>query len=187
MKQVNIMIGRFQPLTNGHLACIESAWRKFRIPTIICLIDVKDEKVDEKHPFPSSLLLPLYKSIFEKDMMVEDVVLVKNADIVVLGTKLKEMGYQIKSWTCGSDRYEQYKKMAEKYRDQAQLADDYTTIEVKRSNEDISATKVRDALLKDDYKTFQMMTPLDSLRARMNGVKVYDILKEQINKVYNES
>ena len=64
---------------------------KLNVPTIICMINTKDEKVDEKHPFPSSLLLPLYNDAFKKNKMIEKVVLVANADIVKIGEMLKNI------------------------------------------------------------------------------------------------
>ena len=67
MTQVNITMGRFQPFTNGHMSCVQYAYDKLGIPTVICMIDTPDNKVDEKHPFPSSMLLPLYKDLFEPD------------------------------------------------------------------------------------------------------------------------
>ena len=67
MKKVNITIGRFQPFTTGHMKCVERAWKELGIPTIVCMINVKDEKVDEKHPFPTSLILPLYNDAFKKE------------------------------------------------------------------------------------------------------------------------
>lgn len=183
--EVNITIGRFQPFTNGHMACVEAAWEKFNIPTIICMIGVDESKVDEKHPFPSSMLLSLYKKIFAKNRMIQDVVLVKNANIVEIGEMLYKKGYQIKSWSCGTDRVASYSKMANKYAEQAHLTPDFEILEIKRSDEDISATKVREAILKDDYKTFVAMTPLVTLSSRVAGKECYQELREQLLKIYN--
>lgn len=186
MKEINITIGRFQPFTNGHLSCIETVYNELGLPTIICMIEVKEEKVDEKHPFPSSMLLPIYKDIFAKNKMVEDIVLVKNANIVEIGETLYKMGYQIKSWSCGTDRIASYERMASKYAEQAHLSPDFKMFEIKRGDEDISATKVREAILKDDYKSFVAMTPLATLKSKLAGRNYYDELKNQINKVINK-
>ena len=159
MKQVNITIGRFQPFTLGHLKCVEGPWQDRGLPTVIAMIETPDAKVDVKHPFPSSKLLPLYKKAFKNNEMIADVILVKNADIVKLGETLKNMGYEIASWSCGTDRIESYGKMASKYHDQAGLADDFEMYEVKRGDEDISATKVRAAIKADDIKTYKSMMP----------------------------
>lgn len=183
MKQVNIMIGRFQPLTNGHMKCVDEAWKKKHIPTVIAMINVKDEKVDEKHPFPSSLLLPLYNDVFKSNPRIEKVILVRNANIVEIGETLHKEGYEICSWTCGTDRLESYEKMSSKYHDQAHLSDDFEMIEIKRSDEDISATKARQALLDDDKTAFASLTPLMTIKERSKGNNVYNELRTQILKV----
>lgn len=182
MKQVNIMIGRFQPITNGHMKCVEAAWDKLNIPTVIAMIDTKDEKVDEKHPFPSSMLLPLYEDVFKKNKYIEKIILIKNANIVEIGETLYNDGYEIKSWTCGTDRIDSYKKMSDKYHDKAHLADDFEMIEIKRSDEDISATKARQALIDDDVKTFSALTPLMTIKSRAHG-DIYSKLRNQLLKV----
>ena len=185
-KIVNITLGRFQPFTNGHMACIDQAYAETGYPTIICMINTPDEKVDEKHPFPSSMLLPIYTELFAKNKKIEDIVLVKSANIVEIGEMLWEKGYQIGSWSCGTDRLAQYERMGKKYVEQAHLTSDFRMIEVKRSDEDSSATKVRQALMDDDYKTFVAMTPLTSLKARLSGKECYNELREQVLKIYKK-
>lgn len=181
------MIGRFQPFTKGHMKCVEEAYKELGISTVVCMINVKDEKVDEKHPFPSSLILPLYNEAFKDNKMIEKFVLVKNANIVEIGEMLYNEGYEIASWTCGTDRIESYQKMASKYAEQSHLSSDFKMIEIKRGDEDISATKVRQALLDDDKKTFNKMTPFGSLKQHLRGKdSVYEVLKTQLNKVMNK-
>ena len=154
MRRVNVMVGRFQPLTNGHLKCIEEAWNMLGVPTVICMINTKDEKVDERKPFPSSLLKPMYEE-FAKTEHIVSIELVSSADIVKIGTMLKEKGIEVCSWTCGTDRYDSYSKMAEKYHDQAYLSEDFKMIEVRRSDDDISATVVRDSIYKRAFVHFK--------------------------------
>lgn len=182
MQKVNLMIGRFQPFTKGHYKCVEEAMRQKKIPTVIAMIDTPDAKIDAKHPFPSSMLLPIYKELFAKDKNIADIILVKNADIVKIGDEFKKHGYQIASWTCGTDRVDSYKKMSSKYHDQAGLSDDFEVIEILRTGEDISATKVRQALMDDDKKAFIRMTPMIPLSASLK-TDYYEILKEQLHKV----
>lgn len=181
---INIMIGRFQPLTNGHMKCIESAKKMLGIGTILCVIDTPDNKVDKKHPFPSSMMIPIYNELKSSHKDIIGIVPVKNADIVKIGEMLNDL-YEIKSWTCGTDRIDAYSKMAEHYHDQAGLADDFQMIEVKRSDEDISATKVRNALLDGDIKTFNKLTPYETLRNAISSPnKIYNELRKQILTVF---
>ena len=123
----------------------------------------------------------------DADKMIEKFVLVRNANIVEIGEMLYNDGYEIVSWTCGTDRIESYQKMASKYAEQSHLSPDFKMIEIKRSDEDISATKVRQALADDDKKTFDKMTPFGSLKQHLRGKNsVYEVLKEQLNKVLNK-
>lgn len=186
MKKVNIMIGRFQPMTKGHLKCVDEAWDKLGLPTVFAMINTPDEKVDEKHPFPSSILTPLYDDMFAKNKKVIKIILVRSANIVEIGEKLYNEGYEIASWTCGTDRVESYQKMADKYKEKAHLADDFQMLEIKRGDEDISATKVRQALLNDDKETYKKLVPQDSLKLKLKNKSSYDILREQLLKVHNK-
>ena len=72
--------------------------------------------------------------------------------------------------------------MSAKYGEKAGLSEDFEMIEVKRGDEDISATKVRNCLLNDDKRGFMSMVPDGP-----NKDELYNILKEQIEKVYLSS
>lgn len=183
MKKVNIIIGRFQPFTYGHLKCVEEAWKVKKLKSVVVMIDTPEAKVDEKHPFPSTMLLPIYKDVFAKSGKIVDVVLCKSANIVEIGEVLKDNGYEISSWTCGTDRIDAYQKMSDKYHDDAHLADDFEMIEIKRTADDISATKARKALIDDDLNTWKRMTPLYNLREKLEGNRIYKELQNQILKV----
>lgn len=173
------MIGRFQPFTAGHYKCVEAAKNKKNLKTVICMINVDEDKVDKKHPFPSDMLIKLYSKIFKNNDNIADVVLVKSADIVSIGKLLNSLGYQPASWTCGTDRYDAYSKMAERYHDQAMLSDDFEVIEVARSDEDISATKARTCLLNNDFDGFNALMPSGA----SDLDQLFSSLKDQIEKV----
>lgn len=177
-KRVNILIGRFQPITKGHIKCIDRALEE-GLPTVLCMIDTADDKVDERHPFPSSMILPLYKAILD----VEDVVLVRSADIVSISQALKD--YEIASWTCGTDRVKDYERMANRYKTDAGLAEDFHITEIPRDDSDISATKAREALLEGDEREFYKLFPNMSLRDRLK-YDVYNVLRKQIMNAYEK-
>lgn len=182
MQKVNIMVGRFQPFTTGHYKCVQYAYKHNKLPTVICMIGVDESKVDNRHPFTSDMLINLYSELFKNNNLIKDIIQVKSANIVAIGQLLNSLGYEVASWTCGSDRYDSYLNMATKYHDVAMLSDDFEVIEVPRSDEDISATKARNCLLDDDKEGFFSMIPDGA-----NKEHLYDVLKEQIQKVYNES
>lgn len=184
MKQVNIIIGRFQPITKGHVKCAVQAYEKKGLPTVLCMIDTPEAKVDSRHPFPSAMLEPLYKELFDGKQgdHIIDIVLVKNADIVKAAELLRDKGYEIGSWSCGTDRVESYSKMAEKYADKAGLPDNFEVIEIKRGDDDESATKLRQALRDDDKITFYKMFPEIRLGSRLKR-DIYTELRNQLLSV----
>lgn len=177
------MVGRFQPFTYGHMKCVDAAWDLDHNPTVILMIDTPESKVDKKHPFSSEMLMPIYQQVFSHDRKVTDIILVNNADIVAIGKTLKQQGYEIVSWTCGTDRIDTYTKMTGKYKEEAGLADDFHMIEIKRTGEDISATKARKALADDDLNTWKKITPLYNLRDKLEGNKIYNQFRNQILNV----
>lgn len=195
MQRVNIVVGRFQPFTKGHYSCVSAAKRVNGLPTIICMINVPEDKVDKRHPFPSDMLINLYGSLFKNDNDIAGVVPVQSADIVKIGQTLRELGFEIASWTCGTDRYLDYSEKAAKYHDRAGLTDDFEVIKVSRDLEkDVSATKVRNCLLNDDIDGFMSMIPdgpnkdklYNDLKAQIDSVFKFEGIKRYINKLLNE-
>lgn len=182
MKKVNICLGRFQPFTAGHYKCVEAAWKAKHLPTVICMINVSAAKVDKRHPFPSEMLVEAYNDLFSSDSKIMEVIPVRSADIVTIGKTLAANGYEIGSWTCGTDRIDDYTRMSDKYGEKAGLADDFEMIEVPRTDEDISATKARTCLLNDDFKGFTALMPNGALSDMKN---LFDTLKDQIDRVYH--
>jgi nicotinic acid mononucleotide adenylyltransferase len=170
-KEVNIIVGRFQPITTGHIKCAQYARDKKNLPTLLCMIDTPMEKVDAKHPFPSGHLSFMYHRMFLTDENIVGIILVKNADIVKISEICAFKNYRIAAWTCGTDRYKAYKAMSERYKEQANLTDDFELLEVPRTDDDESATKLRQALHDDDKETFAKLFP--------GPLKYYDELREQ--------
>lgn len=165
--KVNIMVGRFQPITTGHLKCVNEIQKKTGNPVILCMIETI--KTDERHPFPSKFLVPYYKQL-----PIENIVTVKNADIVKISEQLED--YQISGWVAGTDRYDSYKKMATKYAREADLADDFSMIEIPRTDSDVSASKLRECIKNDDYEGFLKMSAI-------KDKKYYEGLRKYIMEV----
>lgn len=183
MQKINIIVGRFQPLTRGHQKCIQSIYKETGRPVMVCMIGVPDDKVDQRHPFKTSTLLPLYEDLFGDMKEVAGFRVVKNANIIQIGSDLYNEGYEVSGWVCGTDRVASYQKMVDKYHDKAMLSDDFRLLEIKRTDDDISATKLREALLKGDEKGFYRGSPSISLSKYLR-VDYYGILKNEIDKIY---
>ena len=179
MENVNILMGRFQPITVGHIKCAETAWKENGVKTILLVVETTKE--DAKHPFATSMLLPTYKKLDKEFEFMAGVVVVKSADIVKNVEICRDNGFEPVSWSCGTDRIDAYQKMISKYGPQIGLTDDFKVIEIKRGDDDISATQVRNAILKDDKKTFEKLTPktIHSLYSKLKvNVDKYCSIKE---------
>jgi nicotinic acid mononucleotide adenylyltransferase len=183
MKRVNILVGRFQPFTKGHYVCVETAKKLKNLTTVVCMIDTPESKVDKRHPFTTDLMLYTYNNLFNNDPNIERVVPVKSADIVKIAEILRNYGYEIASWACGTDRYDSYSRIGYKYKELAGLTNDFEVIEVKRGDDDISATKARTCLLNNDKKTFDSFLPASVTLTD----EMFSKLKHQIDKVYGVS
>lgn len=149
--KVNILLGRFQPFTLGHLKCATKVYKTKNIPTVLCVIDTI--KQDDRHPFLTKMLWRYFRKLTEKYDEIQDIVLVKNADILAIGKALGEKNYDPVTWTCGTDRYSAYNSMCKKY------APSVEVIEIDRSEGDISATQVRQCIKAGDEDGFKRLVP----------------------------
>ena len=157
MEKVNIIIGRFQPFTLGHLKCTQEAQRRLGVKSVLLVINTV--KQDARHPFLTKQIEKILDKMCKEEPALTGYVLVKNADIVKNVEILREAGYEPVSWTCGTDRYAQYEAMVKKYGKDINLDDNFEVIEVKRGDEDISATAVRQALRNNDEDTYISLVP----------------------------
>lgn len=157
MEKVNIIVGRFQPFTLGHLNCIKSVYNETGIRSIILVIN---SKIDEKHPFNKELITKMLKSIIlTHKHCCADFLFINNADIVLNAELLRKNGYEPISWVCGTDRFQSYNNMVIKYLNKANLTTNFKVFCVNRYIDLISATSVRNALKMGNNEVFINNTP----------------------------
>lgn len=176
MKKVNICLGRFMPFTKGHYKMIEYGLKYNNLPTVIFMISNK--KMDNKHPFSDELIQKEMDMLKKSLKGIENTVYVSSADIVKLGQWCYENNYEPQLWITGSDRLAAYKRQAAnpKYKDLGHLPYSFTTLEVPRTDDDISATKVREAISNNDIDTFKKMMPEGT-------EKLFNDFKEALSQV----
>lgn len=151
MQKTNIVIGRFQPFTTGHLKCCTNVYKQRGLKTVLCVIDTT--KTDVKHPFTTKLMWYALKQLVKQYDEIQDVVLVKSADILKIGEAVASKGYTVATWSCGSDRFEAYTKMCKKY------APEVEVIEIHREDNDVSGTQVRSLIKQGKREEFEELTP----------------------------
>lgn len=176
MKKVNICLGRFMPFTKGHYKMIEYGLKHNGLPTVIFMIS--NNKMDKKHPFSDELIQKEMDMLKKSLKGIEDTVYVSSANLRKLGQWCYENNYEPQFWITGSDRLADYKRQAENpiYQERGHFPASFTTLEVPRTDEDISATKVREAIINDDLDTFKKMMPKGT-------EKLFNEFKEALSQV----
>ena len=156
MVECNIILGRFQPWTKGHEKILEELYEQNNLKTLILLID--SNKKDEKHPFTTDLSETIIKESCKdiKDKFL-DVVRIKGGDFGKMFVLLNELGFIPKLWGCGTDRFNVYKKFCENIEYRKKYFVTSEAYEIRRCDDDISATKVRNSIVSKDLETFKEM------------------------------
>lgn len=154
--EVNIMVGRFQPFTNGHIKVAEQIHKSNGLPVVI--LAVNSGKVTEKAPFTTSLLEESFIALQGEFSFLQDLLFVKNASIDDILNELRPE-YEPVLWGCGEDRYDSYNYMINKYRAEANLLSKFTLDKVERQDSDVSATQVRSAIEANNKEEFEELTP----------------------------
>lgn len=152
-------MGRFQPFTKGHIKMIQEVYKQNNLPVCVCV--VSNTKFDSKHPFSDDLMQKEFDIALKPLKEYLDVIILKGGDFGKWFDEMKARGYQPQLWGCGSDRVASYTRFAknEKYHEMFDLPDDFDVYEIKRTDDDISASKVREAIKNDDIDTFKSMMP----------------------------
>lgn len=173
---VNIMVGRFQPFTLGHLKCLAAIKNSLGVPTLLCVIPGNG---DDKHPFRGEIQDEMLERIkMAYPSLIADVAYVKNAFIEPWVLAAKERGLEPVSWTCGTDRAAAYENMVAKHGQNYGLNPDFKVYCLDRADDNISASSVRECLLNDDREGFmkQMPDALYDMYDEMREVMVGDTI-----------
>lgn len=158
-KPVNIFVGRFQPFTLGHVKVFQKMYKENGHPVVVYM--VRGGKPDpEKRPFDEDLQQAMFAKMQKQYPFLEASYIVPNGAIDTLYSTARP-AYEPMLWGYGTDRKKAYNGMIDKqaYRDQLGVHPDFKGFEIKRGDDNISASKVRNALKIDDEKTFKQMTP----------------------------
>ena len=156
---VNMFVGRFQPFTLGHVKVFEKMYKENGLPVVVYL--VRGGKADpEKRPFDEDLQQAMFAKMKKQYPFLEASIVVPNGAIDTMFAAARP-AYEPMMWGYGTDRKKAYGNMIDKqsYRDQLGVDPSFKGFEIFRTDDNISASKVRNALKIDDEKTFKKMTP----------------------------
>ncbi len=148
-ENVTVMVGRFQPPTKAHLGIIDSAYKKYKQKIIIAIV----KSNNEKSPFPFNLVKEIIKRSTKSKI---EVIEIKTGFIGDFISPLRDKALEPTIILAGTDRVNSYKGQIKRYKEMFNL--NITVKETKRTDEDISASKVRQAIKDNDEELFKSMT-----------------------------
>lgn len=158
-QKVNMIVGRFQPFTLGHAKVFKQIHDQNKLPVVV--FTVRGKKIDlEKSPFSEETQQAMFAKMQKEYPFLEAMYVAPSAGIDTLYSMMRP-AYEPVLWGFGTDRKKAYEYMINKpeYREQLDVDPGFEGYEITRADEDISASKVRQAIKLDDKKTFEKMTP----------------------------
>ena len=174
LKKVNIIVGRFQPPTLGHIKVINELYLQNNYPVIVFIVRGKLYK-PEKNPFQYELVDEMFDALINEYDFIESLKIIPSASIESIFNELRPK-YEPVLWGLGTDRLKDYNRQVISYRDELNCLDEFSTFEISRDEDDISSTKVRTFLIENDEKSFKKMMP-KSIQ------KFYILLKTRLKEV----
>jgi len=160
-KKVNMFVGRFQPFTLGHTKVLENLYEQNGLNTVVVLVKSKTKKKDDaqRRPFTVETQMQLLE-MAKVDQKIEDVIVVETAGIDKIFNQLRPK-YEPVLWGSGTDRMKGYGYQVDnvKYREQLNVLEEFSLFEIQRGEENISATKVREAIINENEDEFKQLTP----------------------------
>jgi citrate lyase synthetase len=163
--KVLLVTGRFQPFHLAHKLIIEKSIQKVSpSKTIIGVVVGKKSSLDKtKNPFNLSYTKQIIKKIFPSVEIIE----LSNSYLPTIILDLRKKGFEVEAIVSGDDRTKEYNtqfKYFEKLKEKNPQFDipkiRYISVNRKsKLTQNISGTKIRKALQKNDITTFNKMMP----------------------------
>ncbi len=154
-QSVNILVGRFQPPTLGHIKVLRQLHAKNNLPVVVIQVRSKSGK---KTPFENETILKIWMDIAKQYKFIDAVKESQNGFLDQILNALRPE-YEPVLWGTGSDRIADYKRMIKTYGKEANVLPEFETSEIKRNSKNISATEVREALIAGNENEFKKLTP----------------------------
>lgn len=162
-ERVCIFPGRFQPIHLGHLAALERTSKEFGCKVIPIQILSKTDK----SPFPDSLLIKMGNAVAKEysRFIAKYILYPQNLKTVIpqMVLLLQKEGFNPIGMGCGSDRLKAYEPQVKYLNSDRSDVTITEPFELKMVDERVSGgpsgTRVREAIIADDKREFERMTP----------------------------
>jgi cytidyltransferase-like protein len=156
-RNVNVIVGRFQPLHNGHISMAEQLKKVNGLPCVFVVVHSGANK-SGKSPFEEATIKATMEAVLSR---TEDIVgyCVVNRGLMEDVTKALRPRFEPVLWGAGADRFNGYLKQAE-YNAAAgnplKLSDDFDIFKTERVT---SGTSIRQMIDNDDFNAFKGLVP----------------------------
>jgi cytidyltransferase-like protein len=178
LKDVNLIVGRFQPFHNGHLKMAKFLKEKNGNPAVAVVVYPGHNK-SGKSPFNEDLIKKYMDGIVSDEKEIFDYIIVQRGLIGSAIVKLLEKGYKPNLIGAGEDRMDDYTKQLD-YVKKSDIGDQMQNLKLVQTPRATSATEVRNAIKDEDYQKFKKLVPA--------GVeKMYAALKSAVDGKVQES
>jgi len=171
LKDVNLLIGRFQPFHNGHLKMAKMLKEKNGLPSVAVVVYPGHNK-SGKSPFSEETIKKYMAGVVRDEEDLVDYLIVPRGLIGSSIVKLLAMGYKPQLIGAGEDRINDYTKQIE-YVKKSEIGEQMQDLKLVQTPRTTSATKVREEIGDGDYAGFKKLVP----RAVEN---LYDLLKSEV-------
>jgi len=159
---VNMFVGRFQPFTLGHAKVLETIHKENGFPVVVFLVKAKKKKKGDefKKPYDEKTQIDMFNKVKKQYPFLKEIFVIPTGAIDTMFNEMRPK-YEPVLWGTGSDRMKSYGFQVnnDSYRDQLNARADFGLFEIPRTDDNISATKVRNAMLDNNEKEYQLMTP----------------------------
>lgn len=155
-KKVNVVVGRFQPLHNGHMQMADALHQSNGLPCV--LVAVYAGNKGGQSPVSEETLRAMLGATAKKDGTICGYAVVKRGLLDDVVAALRP-DYEPVLWGAGADRFNGYLKQAE-YNASAgnplKLSDEFDLFKTERVT---SGTSIRKMIEDDDYTSFKSLVP----------------------------
>ena len=154
-KAVNILVGRFQPPTLGHVKVLRQMHAKNNLPCVVINVRSKSGK---NQKFDPETILKIWMDIANQYKFIDGI---RESSTGFLDQVLNSLRPEFEPvlWGTGTDRIKGYERIIKNYGPEANTLPEFEAFEIKRSGKNISATQVREAIAADNEKEFKALTP----------------------------
>lgn len=159
---VNIILGKFQPLSKSHIEAANHIYRETGYQTVLCI--VANKRPTAANPFSSDDMVYVYGNLLEtgKFPSIRGFVTVKSANIVQFIDSIRQSGMEPVIWTTMDEKkHAEYSRIVKNYGKEVGLTPDFKVVNY-TPDADHTERMARFAISSNNYDEFRKATPFNT-------------------------